>query len=226
MEPQIEVLVLGIGNVLWADEGFGVRAVEALHAAFAFPAGVELMDGGTLGLNLYEPVATARRVLVLDAIDFSLEPGTLRVLRGDEVPAWGRTKLSPHQTGFNDVLALAQLNGREPEAIVAIGVQPVDLSDFGGSLTGPVRARLAETVTLAAREIAAWGFAGRARTADEIVDPLNATPLALTVYESGRPTDAEACRAGDPRLLERLGTADERASTPDSKSTSPSPESR
>lgn len=226
MEPQIDVLVLGIGNVLWADEGFGVRAVEALHAAFEFPAGVELMDGGTLGLNLYEPVATARRVLVLDAIDFSLPPGTLRVLRGDEVPAWGRTKLSPHQTGFNDVLALAQLNGREPEAIAAIGVQPVELSDFGGSLTGPVRARLPEAVALAAQEIAAWGFAGRARRVDEIVEPLNATPLALTVYESGRPTDAQACRAGDPRLLERLPRPADRDATPERGSTSPAPEPR
>jgi hydrogenase maturation protease len=226
MEPQIDVLVLGIGNVLWADEGFGVRAVEALHAAFEFPAGVELMDGGTLGLNLYEPVATARRVLVLDAIDFSLPPGTLRVLRGDEVPAWGRTKLSPHQTGFNDVLALAQLNGREPEAIAAIGVQPVELSDFGGSLTGPVRARLPEAVALAAQEIAAWGFVGRARRVDEIVEPLNATPLALTVYESGRPTDAQACRAGDPRLLERLPRPADRDATSERGSTSPAPEPR
>ena len=110
-----EVLVLGIGNLLWADEGFGVRAVEALHAAYEFPAGVTLLDGGTLGLMLYEPVATARRVLVFDAIDFGLPPGTLRVLRDDEVPAWGRTKLSPHQTSFNDVLALAQMNGRTPD---------------------------------------------------------------------------------------------------------------
>lgn len=203
MESKIDVLVLGIGNVLWADDGFGVRAVEALHAAFEFPVGVLLQDGGTLGLNLYEPVASARRVLVFDAIDFGLAPGTLRVLRGDEVPAWGRTKLSPHQTGFNDVLALAQLNGREPEAIAAIGVQPVDLSDFGGSLTEPVRARLPEAVALAARELAEWGFPGRARSAGESVPPLNATPLELGAYESGRPSEAAACRAGDPRLLER-----------------------
>ena len=226
MEPRFDVLVLGIGNVLWADEGFGVRAVEALHAAFEFPAGVLLMDGGTLGLNLYEPVATARRVLVLDAIDFSLPPGTLRVLRGDEVPAWGRTRLSPHQTGFNDVLALAQLNGRAPDAIAAIGVQPVELSDFGGSLTGPVRARIPEAVALAAQEIAAWGFAGRARAAGEIVAPLNATPLALAVYESGRPTDAEACRAGDPRLLAHLARPAEGDPTPERETTSAPPEPR
>ena len=203
MEPRIEVLVLGIGNVLWADEGFGVRAVEALHAAFEFPAGVELVDGGTLGLNLYEPVTTASRVLVLDAIDFALVPGTLRVLRGPEVPTWGRTKLSPHQTGLNDVLALAELNGCAPPTIAAIGVQPVELSDFGGSLTDPVRARIPEAVALAERELAAWGFPGRPRAAGEVFPPLNATPLGLTAYESGRPSATEACRSGDARLLAR-----------------------
>ena len=61
MEGRCEALVLGIGNVLWADEGFGVRAVEALNAAYRFPAGVVLQDGGTLGLTLYEAVASARR---------------------------------------------------------------------------------------------------------------------------------------------------------------------
>lgn len=203
MENRSEALVLGIGNVLWADEGFGVRAVEALHAAYAFPPEVTLQDGGTLGLNLYQQVTSARRVLVFDAIDFRLPPGTLKVLRDAEVPAWGRTKLSPHQIGFNDVLALAQLNGCAPETIVAIGVQPVELSDFGGSLRDAVKARLPEVVGLAARELAAWGFPGTPRAPGERFEPLNATSLALDTYESGRPSEAEACRIGDPRVLAR-----------------------
>jgi len=203
MAGRCAAVVLGIGNVLWADEGFGVRAVEALHAAYAFPADVLLLDGGTLGLNLYEYVAAARRVLVFDAIDFHLPPGTLRVLRDAEVPAWGRTKLSPHQTGFNDVLALAQLNGHAPETIVAIGVQPVELSDFGGSLTEPVKERLPEAVALAAQQLAAWGLAGTPRPAGTVCEPLNATSLALAAYESGRPSAADACRIGDPRVLAR-----------------------
>jgi len=198
-----DALVLGIGNLLWADEGFGVRAVEALHAAFAFPAGVTLQAGGTLGLNLYEDVASSRRVLVFDAIDFALPPGTLRVLRGDEVPAWGRTKLSPHQLGFNDILAIAQLRGRAPETIVAIGVQPVTLDDFGGSLTEPVRNRLPEAVALAAAELAAWGFPGVPRAPGAVCEPLNAGALAMARYESERPSDAEALRSGDPRVLAR-----------------------
>jgi hydrogenase maturation protease len=78
MNSQREVLALGIGNLLWADEGFGVRAVEALNAAYAFPAPeVLLLDGGTLGLGLLDHVESSRRVLVFDAIDFGLTPGSL-----------------------------------------------------------------------------------------------------------------------------------------------------
>jgi hydrogenase maturation protease len=201
MKRRCEALVLGIGNVLWADEGFGVRAVEALHAAFVFPPTVLLQDGGTLGLALYDAISAAPRVLVFDAIDYRLPGGALRVLRDDEVPAWGRAKISPHQTGFNDVLALAQLNGCAPQTIVAIGVQPVLLDDFGGSLTDPVRARLAEAVALGARELAAWGFPGVPRRTGEAFEPLNATSLTLEAYESGRPSAADACRIGDPRVL-------------------------
>jgi hydrogenase maturation protease len=208
VERRCEVLVLGIGNVLWADEGFGVRAVEALHAAYVFPPQVTLRDGGTLGLNLYDEIAGARRVLVFDAIDFKLAPGTLKVLREAEVPAWGRVKLSPHQNGFNDVLALAQLNGRAPERIVAIGVQPVELSDFGGSLREAVRARLPEAVALAVQELSAWGFDGAPRSAHAAFEPLNAASLALEIYESGRPSMVDACRIGDPRVLARARAAE------------------
>lgn len=205
MDDRREVLVLGIGNMLWADEGFGVRAVEALNAAYEFPAPeVLLLDGGTLGLNLLEHVESSRRVLVFDAVDFGLPPGTLKVLTDGEVPRWGARKMSPHQNGFNDVLALAQLHGRTPDTVAAIGVQPVTLDDFGGSLTEPVRARLGEAIDLAARQLAAWGFPGRARAADESAEPLNSEVLQLAAYERGRPSEDDACRIGDPRVLATL----------------------
>jgi hydrogenase maturation protease len=194
-------LVLGIGNLLWADEGFGVRAVEALNAAYEFPSDVLLLDGGTLGLNLLNYIESSRRVLVFDAVDFGLPPGSLELLRGADVPRWGARKLSPHQNGFNDVLALAHLHGRTPEAIVAIGVQPVTLDDFGGSLTDPVRARIDEAVELAASELRSWGLPVRRRAANEAVEPLNSQPVGLSNYEAGRPSEQDACRVGDARLL-------------------------
>jgi len=201
MDAPVEVLVLGIGNMLWADEGFGVRAVEALHRGYRCPAGVELMDGGTLGLNLLPHVEAARRVLVFDAVDYGLPPGALKVLRDDEVPAWGARKLSPHQNGFNDVLALAQLHGRAPEHVVAIGVQPLTLDDFGGSLTDPVRAQLPEAVRLAVAQLAEWGFAPLPRATEDIIEPLHAASVAIDLYEAQRPSADDACRIGDARVL-------------------------
>jgi hydrogenase maturation protease len=194
-------LVLGIGNVLWADDGFGVRAVEALHAAYALPESVELLDGGTQGLNLLEPVVGHGAVLVFDAIDFRLAPGALRVLRGREVPAWAGTKMSLHQQSFQELLAIADLQGRFPPRLTLIGVQPERLSDFGGSLSDAVRERLSLAVDLAAEELASWGFPARRREGS--APRLNAEALSLQAYESGRPAETEACRVGDARFLNR-----------------------
>ena len=201
MKKPIDVLVLGIGNVLWADEGFGVRAVEALHAGWVFPPEVRLMDGGTLGLGLYEDIARASHVLVFDAVDCGLPGGTLKVLRGAEVPAWGAQRLSPHQNGFNDVLALAQIGGRAPEHLTAIGVQPVTLDDFGGSQRPEVKARLPEAVALAVQELRRWGFEATPREPGSAFEPLNDRALAIEAYEAGRPSAEEACRVADPRVL-------------------------
>jgi hydrogenase maturation protease len=198
----VEVLVLGIGNVLWADEGFGVRAVEALNDAYEFPAEVELLDGGTQGLHLLDRVCGARRLVVFDAVDYRLPPGSLKVVRDAAVPAWGAAKMSMHQTSFQELLSLAQLKGRVPERMTLIGVQPEDLSDYGGSLRPCVRARVEEAVALAARELEGWGFAPRPRAA-QASSRLNAAPLAMDAYEAGRPSPEEACRIGDARFLER-----------------------
>ena len=119
------VLVMGIGNVLWADEGFGVRCIEHLSDNWALPEGVTLLDGGTQGLYLLPFLEEADTLLVFDAIDYGLEPGTLKVIEGDEVPRFmGAKKMSLHQTGFQDVIATAQLMGYCPETLILIGCQP------------------------------------------------------------------------------------------------------
>lgn len=194
------VLVLGIGNVLWADEGFGVRAVEAFHERHEVPEDVSIVDGGTQGLLLLDMVCDADRVLVFDAIDFGLPPGALQVLRDEEVPAWAGSKVSLHQASFQEVLALARLRGRTPRAITLIGVQPAVLADFGGSLSAAVRPRVDEAVGLAVAELAAWGRHCVARTTRP-AERLNDAALALDAYESGRPTPDAACRTGDGRFL-------------------------
>ena len=125
MNAPAPILVLGIGNLLWADEGFGVRCVEALAAQWTFPEHVQVVDGGTQGLYLLPQVEATSRLLVFDAIDWGLPAGTLQVIEGEDVPRFmGAKKMSLHQTGFQEVIACADLRGKCPQELVLIGVQP------------------------------------------------------------------------------------------------------
>lgn len=161
-EPNI--LVLGIGNILWADEGFGVRAVEALHRHYDMPENVTVMDGGTQGLYLVQHVQEADALLVFDAIDYGLEPGTLKLVRDAEVPKFtGAKKMSLHQTGFQEVLSAADLMGQYPKHLLLIGVQPEDLENWCGPLTGPVAGQIQPAVDHAVQQLRAWGVDVRRR---------------------------------------------------------------
>lgn len=96
------VVVMGLGNLLWADEGFGVRVAERLYAHYHWPEYVEIVDGGTQGLNLLGYVESASHLLILDAIDYGLEPGTLRTYAGERIPAYlSAKKMSLHQNSFS-----------------------------------------------------------------------------------------------------------------------------
>ncbi|WP_079432604.1 HyaD/HybD family hydrogenase maturation endopeptidase [Zoogloea sp. LCSB751] len=195
------ILVLGIGNLLWADEGFGVRCVEALAERYALPDNVTAMDGGTQGLYLLPYVEEAQRLLVFDAVDYGDAPGTLRIVTGSEVPRFmGAKKMSLHQTGFQEVLASAELLGRLPEELVLIGCQPVELEDFGGSLRDAVKAQIEPALAVAGEWLARWGAPLAPR---EGAGPrLNEGSLEMANYEAGRPSEQEACRFGDARFLQ------------------------
>ena len=189
-EEGWDTLVLGIGNLLWADEGFGVRCVEALNARFVFPDTVRVMDGGTQGLFLLPWVRSARRLLLFDAIDFGLPPASLRRITGDQVPSYmGAKKVSMHQAGFQEVLAAAELSGAFPDDLALIGVQPVRLDDYGGSLTDAVKQQIDPAVRLGCQTLDEWGVSYSTRpaalTADDHIGP---GALDMPDYEAGRPT--------------------------------------
>lgn len=197
------ILVLGIGNVLWADEGFGVRCVEALQSGWDFAPHVSLVDGGTQGLHLLPLVQSADRLLILDAVDYGLEPGTLKLVENDEVPRFlGARKMSLHQTGFQEVLMLAQMTESFPREVLLVGCQPEELEDYGGSLRASVKAALERALPIAVECLAQWGAQAVPRTAPLQADEgVNASGIALAAYESGRPSADAACRIGDERFL-------------------------
>lgn len=197
--PQTEVLILGIGNLLWADEGFGVRAIEAFHERYESNPHIREVDGGTLGHYLINEVMDAKRILLFDCCELHAEPGTLRVLREDDIRLWSSTKISAHQTGMNDVLATASLMGYEPEALTVIAIQPLELNDYGASLSDAVKSRLPQALELAALELARWGFPLHLRRGNQMKEKLVLSTLSIERYESERPSAEEAPRDGDPR---------------------------
>jgi len=178
------VLVLGIGNILWADEGFGVRAVEAFHKAYMVPENVTILDGGTQGLYLVHFVNDHDHLIVFDAIDYGLEPGTMKLVKDNEVPKFtGAKKMSLHQTGFQEVLSAADFMGRYPEKLALIGCQPLDLEDWGGPLTAPVKAIIPPAVETAVRILKSWGVAVTARPEGAAVPPLLENDIDFESYE-------------------------------------------
>jgi len=201
------VLILGIGNLLWADEGFGVRAVEELHRRHCFGDNVAVMDGGTQGVYLVQHIRDADILIVFDAVDYGLPPGTMKLVQGEEVPKFlGAKKISLHQTGFQEVLAMAEMLGDYPEHLLLVGVQPVELEDYGGSLRPEVKAQIDPAIDRALAFLKSHGVEAFPRTEllgeDQTIASLEMT---LGRYEGGRPESRDAFRHGDSRVLAGQG---------------------
>ena len=207
----MRVLILGIGNLLWADEGFGVRAVEELHRHYTFPDTVKLLDGGTQGLYLIEHVTSADILVVFDAVDYGLPPGTIKLVEDDEVPRFlGAKKMSLHQTGFQEVIATAELLEKAPARLYLIGVQPVELDDYGGSLRPEVKAQIEPATAHAIAYLARFGIdAVRRPEPLPESETLACEHMLMSRYEAERPSEEDACRIGDARVLAMAAAQDQ-----------------
>lgn len=122
-----KVLVLGVGNVLMRDEAIGVRAVEELGKRYRFPENVELLDGGTSGIELLRHICDQDLLIILDAIRAGHPPGTVLRVEGEDVPAQFRTRISPHQLGISDLLAAAMISDQMPKSLLLFGIEPKDV---------------------------------------------------------------------------------------------------
>ena len=149
-------IVLGLGNPLMGDDGAGIAALEALRRGYDFGPGVELEDGGALGLSLLPIVEDAGALLVLDAVRFGGRPGTIVIREGEEIPRCFAMKLSPHQTGFRETLALAGLRGNLPKRFALVGVE-VAGAKYAEPLSLEVRRALPDMVAAAVAKLESWG---------------------------------------------------------------------
>lgn len=122
--PAFKTLVLGVGNKLMSDEGVGVHVIERLAEKYKLPEEVQVLDGGTLGLDLLYYLEGIENLLMVDAAETGKEAGVMIRLEGEQVPAFMSVKISPHQMGVPDMLAAAKMKDIYPKRIVLWGIQP------------------------------------------------------------------------------------------------------
>ena len=143
------ILVLGLGNLVMSDDALGSRAILELEKRYRFPAAVTLLDGGTLGLDLLPRLEGVDRLLIIDALQMGAAPGTVFRLEGEEVPRAFANKLSVHQMGLQDLLAVAELQGHLPAASI----------DMGLEMSPAVQQAMDRLLSGVIEELSAWGAA-------------------------------------------------------------------
>lgn len=148
---KVPVLVLGVGNILLKDEGVGVRVVEALQRE-SLPPGVEVMDGGTLGLDLMAPISRAEKLVVVDVVKGGGEPGAIYRFHAEDIDVKEAPINSLHQVGLYEVFRLVKQLGSAPREIVIIGVEPKEI-DWGLELSPEIQAKLDKVLALVKQEI-------------------------------------------------------------------------
>ncbi len=173
------ILVLGIGNILLTDEGVGVHTIAYLRRRYRFSANVTLMDGGTLGLALLDPVRQADVVIVVDAMRNGHPPGTMYGMDDEELQANLTGKTSLHQMGILELLTIAGLTGSRPRFRI-VGIEPRDIESWATELSAGVARRLPQLARLVLQEVRQAGGGYRPRR---------------TALRRNRATDRDACPA-------------------------------
>ena len=160
---RARILILGVGNILLSDEGVGVRAVEQLEKSYAFPEDVELLDGGTSGMELISHIENREHLWIIDAVkQAGLQPGDTLRKDLENPPAYFQQKITPHQLGLSDVLAAASLTDCLPGQIRLYGIVPQSLAT-GIDLTKAASRGMEDVVDRIRADLQEMGMESRAK---------------------------------------------------------------
>ncbi len=149
-QSSLNVLILGVGNILLSDEGAGIRAVEELQKQYDLSDSVKIIDGGTMGLELLPYFEKRSHILIVDAVKSGDKPGT--VTRIKDPPAFLQQKTSPHQIGLPDVLGIAAITDCLPRNVILFGIEPKRLST-GLNLSAEVARNLNRLIEMVVAEL-------------------------------------------------------------------------
>jgi hydrogenase maturation protease len=178
MDSRSRLLILGLGNLLCSDDGLGALVAGAIAGTRDVPEGVQVLDGGTLGLSLLPYLEDAERAILVDAIQADAPPGTIVRLEGEDVGPAVAARLSVHQVGVSDLIEAARWRGRVPPTLILLGVVPQTI-ELGVGLSAPVRAVAGDLLKLVCEEASRLGFplAPKAGHDPETFDPADCSDL-------------------------------------------------
>ena len=159
------VMVLGVGNILFTDEGLGIRVIEKLMDRYEFPENVSIQDGGVLGINLLGVISEVDYLIVVDAIKNGGTPGTLYRLKGDEIPKRILAKNSLHQVDLLETLTLCQILDKVPETVI-LGIEPKDIKTTGIELTASIQEKIESLIDMVLKELDGLGAKARLKGGD------------------------------------------------------------
>lgn len=145
------ILVLGIGNILLRDEGVGVHAVRAMSNT-RLPDGVELLDGGTAGADLLDSISDRDALIVVDALDADVPPGTILRLQPQDLAADPSQSISLHELGLAETLRMASHLNCSPRHVTIIAVKPKDIR-CGLELSSQMKRWIPRIIEAVLREI-------------------------------------------------------------------------
>ena len=146
------IMVLGVGNLLFSDEGFGVHVVKALQERYDFAENISVIDGGVLGMNLLGVISEADNLIVIDVIRNGGKPGALYRLEGEAIPERVRAKNSLHQVDFLETLTMCQALDKVPETVI-LGVEPEDIDTLSIDLTLTTQAKVDPIIKMVLAEL-------------------------------------------------------------------------
>lgn len=157
------VTIMGVGNILLADEGFGVHFVRRLEEGFTFPEGVRLIDGGVLAYTLLDEICSCEHLIVIDAIKLTDTPGSIYRFTREELATRLPPPTSAHEVSFPDVLFKAELLGELPE-VTFLCIVPEEYKDMALEMTPLMEERLPAMEGLLLKELARLNVAWEKKT--------------------------------------------------------------
>ncbi|EZP77463.1 hydrogenase maturation protease [Parageobacillus genomosp. 1] len=155
MRSKRKITVLGIGNLLYSDEGVGIHLLPLLEERLSHYENVEVIEGSTDGMRLLGTIEETDYLIVVDAVNAGKDAGTIVTLVDDEIPAYFGVKMSIHQLGFQEVLSAAKIRETCPKHMILFGVQPASL-ELGLQLSPIVQAQLPQLAEKVVQQVKKW----------------------------------------------------------------------